>query len=173
MRTLIKAIVLSVLIMGFPSTVRADVEDGTIIDSSIVVPLMAWVQREMGVTVPFPPQVIASRSRFSIILRRMSGAYAGRPQSAYIPGTVVMDNTVWDPKEATQISLLVHELVHHVQMFIPSSYWPCSAAKESQAYDLQNKWLQQRGHYPFVHAAWINRVSACEDRSATVYLAER
>jgi len=160
------------LLLDFPLPAQAEVEDGTHIDPAIIQPLMEWVENQLGVKVPALPQVIASRSGFDRILGRMEARYAGRPQSAYIPGTVYMDNNVWDPEDSTQVSLLVHELVHHAQLYMKKT-WPCAKAKETQAYTLQNKWLEQHGHYPFVNASWIERVSSCPDPSATSLLALR
>jgi len=102
----------------------------------------------------------------------MGGVVVGRAQSAYIPGTVVMDDLRWDPDDSTQVSLLVHELVHHAQLFMNNVNWPCPDAREAQAYNLQNKWLEENGHYPFVQASWIARISSCSGRSGSAYLAQ-
>ena len=160
------------LILDFPLPAQAEVEEETHIDPAIVAPLMVWVENELGVKVPVLPQVIASRDRFDRVLRRMGGGFAGRPQSAYVPGVVLMDNLTWDPEESTQLSLLVHELVHHAQMFMPNKTWACPQAKETQAYTLQNRWLEQKGHSPFVNVAWIARVSSCPERPAVSLLAQ-
>jgi len=89
----------------------------------------------------------------------------GRVQAAYVPGMVLVDNNSWDADEATQISLLVHELVHHTQLFAKRS-WACGDAREGQAYTLQNQWLEEQGHYPFVKASWISRMSSCGEQTA-------
>jgi hypothetical protein len=160
------------LILDFPLPAQAEVEDGTHIDPAIVGALMEWVENEMGIRVPVLPQVIASRGHFDKVLARMGSRFAGRPQSLYIPGTVYMDSTSWDPEDSTQMSLLVHELVHHAQMFMQGKIWACSQAKETQAYTLQNRWLEQQGHYPFVNVAWVERVSSCPERPAVALLAQ-
>jgi hypothetical protein len=159
-------------LLDFPLPVQAEVEDGTHIDPAIVQPLMGWVESQLGVKVPSLPQVMASHSRFARVLGRMEANFAGRPQSAYVPGTIYLDNNRWDPGDSTQLSLLVHELVHHAQLFMRTP-WPCHQAKETQAYTLQNKWLEQQGHSPFVNAAWIERVASCPDRGAVSLLAQR
>jgi hypothetical protein len=161
------------LLLDFPLPAQAETEDGTHIDPAIIAPLMGWVENELGIKVPVLPRVIASRGHFDKLLARMGGRTAGRPQSVYIPGTVYMDSLRWDHEDPTQLSLLVHELVHHAQLFMRDKTWPCSQAKETQAYTLQNRWLEQQGHYPFVNVAWVERVSSCPEIPATTLLAQR
>jgi len=145
---------------------------GGLVSAAIVEPLMAWVERETGVSVPVLPQVIADHERFYGVLRRMNRNFEGRPESAYIPGIVFMDDQRWDPEDPFQLSLLVHELVHHAQRYMKGVYWPCPNAQETQAYTLQNKWLNQRGHGSFVNAAWIQRVASCSNYGTGTYLAQ-
>ncbi|NTU76863.1 MAG: hypothetical protein HGA90_03485, partial [Alphaproteobacteria bacterium] len=154
------------LFLSLPAPSLAEVDDGTHVDPELVRPLMTWVEDQLGVKVPTMPQVIASREHFNRLLERL-GRTAGRPQSAYVPGTVYMDSERWDHEDSTQLSLLVHELVHHAQLFMNSAAWPCPSAREDLAYRLQNRWLEQQGHSPFVNVAWIERVSSCPAPSAT------
>lgn|GEM_PF-2266687 len=144
---------------------------GGLVSVALVAPLMEWIERETGTKVPVLPQVIADRSRFEAVLRRMGRNFEGRPQSAYMPGIVFLDDLRWDPDEPTQVSLLVHELVHHAQLYM-KNIWACSNAREEQAYSLQNRWLEQQGHSPFVNVSWIQRVSSCPDLGAGTYLAQ-
>lgn len=141
------------------------------IEPAFVVPLMQWVEREMGTTTPIMPEVIASRSQFFNILGGMAARVAGRPQALYKAGKIYLNSDRWDPEDPMQVSLLVHELVHHAQYFSRGK-WPCSNAKEEQAYTLQNKWLEMNGYAPFVNVAWIKRVSSCPDLGATAQLAQ-
>jgi hypothetical protein len=147
--------------LGYSAPVFADVEDGTRLDPAFVAPFIAWVEHETGTHIPVQPQVIASRDRFDLELDHMHEHHPGRPQSGYVPGTVILDNTRWDPEDPAQLSLLVHELVHHAQLFMKDKVWACSNEKEVLAYTLQNKWLEEHGHSPFVQASWIKRVSTC------------
>ncbi len=148
------------VLLGKPPKAFAEVEDGTKIERAVIAPLLEWVAQQAGVNVPAQPQVIASRDQFNAMLGNMSRSRNGRAQAMYVPGTVLLDNLRWDPEDPTQLSLLVHELVHHVQMF-DKRQWRCPAAKEAQAYELQNRWLEQHGHRPIVNAAWVERVSQC------------
>jgi hypothetical protein len=48
----------------------------------------------------------------------------------------------WDPRNAQDVSVLLHELVHHRQA---PHHWYCPAAQEPQAYRLQDAWLADQG----------------------------
>jgi len=45
----------------------------------------------------------------------------------------------WVPDNAYNLSILVHELTHHMQ---GDKEYPCPGAKESEAYDVQRRWLE-------------------------------
>ncbi|MDD3288751.1 MAG: hypothetical protein PHX43_07100 [Alphaproteobacteria bacterium] len=167
MRLLVYIFLLAFAILLPPADVRAEVDDGTVISNETIAPLMAWVEQETGIKIAYQPRVLASRTKFHEVLSRL-GQYSGRPRSAYVSGMVLMDSELWDPEDSTQISLLLHELVHHAQSFTPKSAWACDNEKEAQAYSLQNKWLEEQGHYAFVQASWIKRVSACPSVPTTV-----
>ncbi len=153
---------------GFPHAARADFEDGDRVPDSVVAPLMAWVEAQTGVKVPVLPRVVASRSQLTQIVSRMNGV-AGRARALYVGGVVLLDHRMFDAEDSTQLSLLVHELVHYAQSF-KRGPWACAQAKEVEAYTLQNKWLEERGHSPFVTASWINRMAACPAPPTSVAL---
>lgn len=142
----------------------ARVDDGTTIDPAIIKPLMVWVEKQTGQKVPVLPRVIASRTQFHKILVSMGSEFIGRPQALYVPGTIFVDHLQWDPADYVQLSLVVHELVHHAQLFMVAKQWPCADAREAQAYQIQNQWLDENKHSPFVQANWIERVSACPNQ---------
>ena len=137
------------------------VPDGTAIDPALVNELLAWVSAQSGYYPPAPPVVIASREKFVQLMRR-TGGRIGNARAMYIPGMVVLDNNTWDMHDPMQVSLLVHDLVHHAQLYSGKTY-PCRAAKEQEAYTLQNKWLAERGAGFFASAAWIERVAQCPE----------
>lgn len=139
------------------------VPDGTPIDPILVKELLAWVSVQSGYQPPAPPVVIASREKF-VQLMRKTGARLSNARAMYIPGMVVLDNNSWDAQDPMQLSLLVHDLVHHAQLFSGKTY-PCRAAKESEAYTLQNKWLAERGAGFFASDAWIERMSQCPENA--------
>ncbi len=137
------------------------VPDGTPIDPGLVKELLSWVSAQSGYNPPAPPVVIASREKFVQIMRR-TGGRIGSARAMYIPGMVVLDNNTWDAQDPIQLSLLVHDLVHHAQLYSGKIY-PCRAAKEQEAYTLQNKWLADRGAGFFASDAWIERMAQCPE----------
>lgn len=141
------------------------------ISPAFVAPLMAWVEREAGARVSGLPDVIASRERLEKIVFAQTDAPVGRPRSLFTGNTVVLDDVAWEPEDDMQVSLLVHELVHYAQRFMPAS-GVCRRANEKLAYALQNRWLEMRGHRPFARASWIERVSVCPDAGLTAAMAE-
>ena len=48
----------------------------------------------------------------------------------------------WNARSAQDVSVLLHELVHHRQS---THHWYCPAAQELPAYRLQDAWLAERG----------------------------
>ena len=54
----------------------------------------------------------------------------------------------------------------HDNIFMRGKVWACADAREGQAYNIQNQWLEGQGHYPFVKASWIARVSSCGSQTA-------
>ncbi|WP_370199075.1 DUF6647 family protein [Roseibium sp.] len=48
----------------------------------------------------------------------------------------------WSPRSAQDVSVLLHELVHHRQV---PHHWYCPAAQELSAYRLQDSWLSEQG----------------------------
>jgi Domain of unknown function (DUF6647) len=46
----------------------------------------------------------------------------------------------WQGESPAELSVLVHELVHHLQTIAGSTY-ACPQEREALAYDAQNKWL--------------------------------
>lgn len=65
----------------------------------------------------------------------------------------------WNPRDAGDVSVLLHELVHHRQA---PHHWYCPAAQELPAYRLQEAWLAERGL-----AADVNWVAVVLDAGCT------
>jgi hypothetical protein len=53
--------------------------------------------------------------------------------------TIVM-NDDWNGRSAEELSILVHEMVHHLQNLAGHQY-PCQGAREKLAYEAQERWL--------------------------------
>ncbi|MGI9367922.1 MAG: DUF6647 family protein [Ruegeria sp.] len=67
----------------------------------------------------------------------------GRTRGLYDP----MESTIylvhpWKPADPQDISVLLHELVHHRQV---GHHFYCLGAQEEQAYRLQEDWLSEQG----------------------------
>jgi len=159
-KTLLVLFFLAFSVAFVPQACADDYEDGARLPASVILPLMRWVEMHTGVSVPYLPQVIASQSILSDIVGR-KGRIAGRARALYVSGMVVLDHRYFDPEDSTQLSLLVHELVHYAQSYRNVSVWACPQEKEVEAYTLQNKWLEEQGHSPFVRASWIERMGTC------------
>jgi hypothetical protein len=151
----------AIMVLGLMAgSVQADVEDGTRIDSNLVGRLLEWVKNETGYHAPSQPVVVASQKKFQLVMK-MKGVHYADARALYIPGMVVLDNKSWKQEDPVQLSLLVHELVHHAQLY-SGRHYPCAAAKEYEAYAVQNKWLEERGYPPFASQGWINTMASCE-----------
>jgi hypothetical protein len=142
------------------------VSDGTVIPPETMKPLAMWVSSETNVNIPVLPIATASGQRLKSTLG-LEGVQRARAVAAYIPGQIVINNIIWDPNSLVSQSYLVHELVHHAQLFSGKKY-ACPEAKEREAYTLQNKWLVQHGEDPIVSADWIDDISACKVSSRQI-----
>lgn len=136
---------------------HAYVPENTLIDSRTIKPLMEWVERKIKVKVPVYPTVVASRERLDKEVDNASKICIGHPLSVYVPGTVILDHITWASDDPIQVSILVHELVHHAQFYMKKN-WK-AGERERQAYRLQNRWLVEHNLTPFFTTAWINRAS--------------
>ncbi|MER2519246.1 MAG: DUF6647 family protein, partial [Bdellovibrionales bacterium] len=134
-------------------------DDDTEITSETIAPLASWVEQATQVPIPALPITTASGRRLKAVLS-MTGVLNARAAAAYLPGQIVISNIMWDPESLRSQSYLVHELVHHTQL-IGRKQYSCAAAKEREAYMLQNRWLEANGEEPLVTQEWIERISSC------------
>lgn len=72
------------------------------------------------------------------------GAYDARTRTIYLRDD-------WDSRDATDVSVLVHELVHYLQDRAGLSF-ECPVAREAHAYAAQQRWLEFYG--TDLHAAF-------------------
>ena len=146
--------------LGLANCADTSTADGTVIPSTTVQPLATWVEQQTGVKMAALPITEASGMRLKTALG-LEGVQQARAVAAYIPGQIIINNIIWDPQSLVSQSYLVHELVHHAQLFSLKTY-PCSEAKEREAYTLQNKWLLEHGESPLVSEGWIANMSECK-----------
>jgi hypothetical protein len=140
--------------------------DGTVIQPATVQPLANWVENATGVKMVALPITEASGMRLKTALG-LEGVQQARAVAAYIPGQIIINNIIWDPQSLVSQSYLVHELVHHAQL-LGGKVYPCSEAKEREAYTLQNKWLVEHGESPIVSEGWIDNISECKASSRQI-----
>ena len=113
----------------------------------LVATLMAWIAAHSSFGVAQTPHI-----QF-VPKREMSGAYARavndvnhfQVHAFYLPstGTVYLPRS-WQTTDLRDESVLVHELVHHLQK-TNNVEVSCPAALERQAYTLQFDWLREQG----------------------------
>jgi hypothetical protein len=73
----------------------------------------------------------------ALIQREVVAVYNDATQTIYLPGT-------WNGGTMAEQSVLVHEMVHHLQNVGKLKY-ECPAAREKLAYAAQSEWLKQDG----------------------------
>ena len=147
-------------LLSLANCADTSVADGTTIPPTTVQPLANWVEKQTGVVMVALPITEASGMRLKTALG-LEGVQQARAVAAYIPGQIIINNIIWDPSSTVSKSYLVHELVHHAQLFSGKVY-PCPEAKEREAYTLQNKWLVEHGESPIVDEDWISNISECK-----------
>ena len=142
-----------------PCSLFASVPDGTRIDEGTMRPLAAWVSQATGVKIHNLPIATASGSILKNSLG-LEGIQQARSMAAYLPGQIIVNNVIWDPDSVRSQSYVLHELVHHAQL-LSGKHYACRAAKEREAYELQNRWLAEHGEEPIFSESWVEQMSAC------------
>lgn len=141
--------------------------DGTYINPETIKPLASWVEQQTGVKMAALPVTEASGMRLKTALG-LQGVQQARAVAAYIPGQIIINNVIWNPASKVSQSYLVHELVHHAQLFSGKTY-ACSQAKEREAYELQNRWLVEHGESPIVSEDWIANIAECKAKTQVAF----
>ena len=147
------------MLLGLSATAKAEVNDGTMIEFSTLMPLASWVEKATNVKFSFLPIAVASDRKLERALRIEDVQRAGAV-GAYVPGRLMISNEVWDPDSLQAQSYVVHELVHHAQ-WVSGRTYACNEAKEREAYVLQSRWLTEHGQKPLVDQAFIKKMATC------------
>ena len=71
-------------------------------------------------------------------MRRVHSLYSAATKTIYLLPE-------WNGRTPADLSLLVHEMVHHLQN-ISLATFPCPQARERLAHEAQDKWLSLFGH---------------------------
>ena len=151
--------------------------------NEIILAMMVWISSVTGLNVPeipsFPPSYV-TESRLKYLMNGCSeelnterchaitsekdtdsilGVYDHKTKRIYLNiATFSWENEV-------QNSILVHELVHHMQ-FANNIPYKCLGELEELAYDVQNKWLLENGKRDVykeldISPLWILVIKAC------------
>ena len=115
--------------------------------------LAIWVGAKLGQPVPTSlPRLVFKPSNQVAVLRFKQYASEMVQQQA-LPTIISIydarENTIylrdtWSGATAADLSVLVHELVHHFQE-VHQAKFECEAAREAKAFELQEKWLKLFG----------------------------
>lgn len=113
----------------------------------LVALLVAWISAGYGLPAPEqtprvvlsdPAALVASEQAFAQNRRLVLGAHDDRT------GTIHLRHD-WDASDPIDVSILVHEIVHHLQQADGRRY-ACPEAREALAYAAQADWLAAFGH---------------------------
>lgn len=96
-----------------------------------------WARREAL------PEIRIVQPEAAAAIRGLAGRGHGRMRGLYDPESATVYLVApWDAGDAEDVSVLLHELVHHRQA---AHHWYCPGAQELPAYRLQDRWLGERG----------------------------
>ena len=113
---------------------------------ALIPSMLMWICLQVGCEVPPAPEVeTVSRAELSRkvygeladVDSTICGVYDSDIQTIFLPDGHC-------PGDLLDQSILLHELVHHVQVVTGMEY-PCPPARERLAYELQARWLQEMG----------------------------
>lgn len=119
---------------------------------ALLLALMTWIQAASGLPMPDAPPTVARVSPQRMAeLADPTAAGSARPsaRSGYLALYHLESRTIllrpdWRAEDLRDRSILLHELVHHMQAESGQAY-PCPGAREREAYELQARWLDERG----------------------------
>lgn len=100
-----------------------------------------YVQMEMHMSTLSTPNVDQTEEDWARAMKNLPVGEA-RPVARYLPGLLIIAPYF---KAEWEMPWLIHEMVHHAQLYSGRSY-SCVAAKEREAYEIQNKFSVQFGY---------------------------
>lgn len=114
--------------------------------TELVKTLLAWITAATGLAMPPPPPIVLLSSAQMTELAYGPNAPVSEDLRAMYDceSSVVYLRKDWSAVDLRSRASLLHELVHHVQLFnkVPAR---CLGAREVLAYDLTLKWLKEQG----------------------------
>ena len=111
----------------------------------LVLSMVLWVSQQTGLPMPqhLPNVHILNDTTFCNIYGKHCHAKTVHPVAFYDHGEIFLKEP-FDPDSLPSLSILVHEIVHHLQTSAGWQY-PCIPAGEPLAYNTQAKWLKSLG----------------------------
>jgi hypothetical protein len=135
------------------STSPADLAFGVVPKEPLLVLVADWAALQSGLPAPSRLPNIAfaepsemDRTRLSLVgesghaghsIRDVIAFYDVRSETIFLPAG-------WAPASVAEMSILLHEMVHHLQAHSGRSY-PCPEAREKEAFSVQSEWLSLFG----------------------------
>lgn len=117
---------------------------------ALIAAMMAWIAGVTSLPVPESPPTVARLTPQELAQRvNPDGAYDPTMARRYLALYHADSRTIllredWDSADVRDRSILLHELVHHMQAAAARTY-PCRGARERVAYEIQALWLERRG----------------------------
>ena len=124
---------------------------------ALLTAIVVWLSTNLSIPANFNHPHVEYASPGRMIEMRLYGAHSAA-QSATVVGQIPDVVAVYDDKRQTiylpegwtgttpaELSVLVHEMVHHLQN-VNGQKFECPAAREKPAYLAQDQWLKQFGH---------------------------
>jgi hypothetical protein len=116
-------------------------------DAVIITTLIGWIAANSNLVAAEPPHItfVPKHEMRELYYGAKKANEFFRVQAFYLPDktTIVLPAT-WRASELRDRSVLLHELVHHLQKS-NNIKAPCPAVWERQAYNLQFAWLREQG----------------------------
>ena len=117
---------------------------------SFALGLMIWISQVSGLPLPDKvPEITRVAPAQIASLANGPGVADPNVASGYLAlyhadSRTVLLRSDWDMRDLRDRSILVHELVHHLQAEADREY-VCRGQMERQAYEIQAAWLEDRG----------------------------
>lgn len=111
--------------------------------------LIAWIGErtdyDVDAVLADPPSIVFARPGDRLAVAGAELSIKATTRGAYFsPGHVVVLVLPWYPELTHDRAALLHELAHAVQLTARDD-WRCHAETEWEAYQLQRRWLAERG----------------------------
>ena len=140
---------------------------GKLPEESLKIALLKWIgansEYNASRTLANPPEVKFCEHGSTLVYEGKAIHFDSRLNGVYDETTKqICLAKPWHASSVKDQSVLLHELVHHVQF--ESKNWPCPKATEWEAYKLQEAWLLENGVRPEFNWLYILLDSSCAPR---------